>query len=332
MITVDRYVKLTLNLLSLSLALIGSIIISVGVILHLRYKDDNYLLNYLIKAFSISYYLFGSFAILFSLFGFIGVFKKNFILLTFFLIYLSVLSIGMLTSGMFIFIVKSNRNFLYKISINIKEDISLYNEAKANNYDTYFNYDGNDDDSKKNQLDAHTLNINQLQLNYKCCGNDSYHDWNVSTSLNDLKPYFVQSFLLKAKQIPFNVPDTCCINSTQPNCGKDFVMGDLINKEGCFYKLRTELSFLANYLFSFSVIIFFSCIFSIAFIIFIASYIENEYSFKEMFKLEDKIESEKTDEDRSESLDSLMGSQPDSSYYDSSEFGSRLTSESASLS
>jgi hypothetical protein len=139
-------------------------------------------------------------------------------------------------------------------------------------------------------LDPRIEHINHLQTNYKCCGLHSYLDWKSNLNLNDLKPYFVQDFLLSPNQIPFNVPDSCCVEPNVTNCGKDFALNSSIHPIGCFYRLKSELNLLGNALFVMSNILTSIMVLSIAIMITTAACIKSEYSFKEIFRLMDENE------------------------------------------
>jgi hypothetical protein len=79
-----------------------------------------------------------------------------------------------------------------------------------------------------------TKQIDWIQLKFRCCGVESFADWQQSKIVNSVaKPALTYSFLLHQRQIPFDVPDTCCITVT-PNCGKNFRSNETINTRGCF--------------------------------------------------------------------------------------------------
>jgi hypothetical protein len=311
MIDKDKFIKLTLCLINLVITLIGFCLISISLILRIYYKNDYYLTSYLIQPFSLIFIILGALAVLFGIFGFIGILRKNFIFITLFILYSIILITILFTSALCLFLIKSNDGFISKISNNIKRDIYSFKESQNSITPIISNENNYDDQS--------SFHINQLHLNYKCCGLYSYRDWNSSINLNDFKPYFVQDFFIKPNQIPFNVPDTCCTNSKILNCGKSFVIKDTIYKTGCYFKLKSEISDIGNFIFAIANVITSIIILSIAFIIFTAGCIENEYSFKEIFDKEflKDIQEDNTTTYGSESLISLTSN---TSNYDSSQF------------
>ena len=321
MIDKDKFIKLTLCLINIIFIIIGLILISLSLILRIYYKNDFYLMANLIQPLSFIYIIIGVLAVLFSLFGFIGILKKNFIFITVFLLYLIILLFMLFISGLRFFIIKSDDNFMSKISNDIKRDISSFKENQNNILNNEKILDNNIFIEQYLIKDHSSYNINRLHVNYKCCGLYSYRDWNSSINLNNFKPYFAQEFFLNPRQIPFNVPDSCCINNTFINCGKSFVIKDTIYKTGCYFKLKSELSYVANFVFAITNVISSIIILSIVFIIFTAGCIENEYSFKEIFDKEflKDFQEDNTTTNGSESLVSLT------SNYDSSQFSDQLS-------
>lgn len=76
-----------------------------------------------------------------------------------------------------------------------------------------------------------TIEINLLQSKFKCCGLESYKDWQ-NTDEESLLAISKYEQLISPEQIPFDLPDTCCKNISE-GCGKNFRFKSTIHGHGC---------------------------------------------------------------------------------------------------
>ena len=86
-----------------------------------------------------------------------------------------------------------------------------------------------------------TKEFDLLQSRFKCCGINSYMDWKKMTDPELKAAISKHELLISKKQIPFDLPDTCCIKIGK-NCGKNYRFLSEINLDGCTLPFKNYLN------------------------------------------------------------------------------------------
>jgi hypothetical protein len=225
----SEYIRWTLYFTNMILNIGGQILISVGCIFLLIYQHDYFFVPGLLNAVSLLFIMIGIIMFCLSIVGLVWVYKKNFILEGSYIVSLVAIAGSLLVIGIVVLALSLNGKISNKLYQELDESLELFDEFNPNS--------------------PHTVKINTIQANFKCCGLDSYRDWEPSRFLNkhvERDQYLNNDFLLKKNQITFNVPDTCCKRQKQ-NCGKDFSTNSTLYTQGCFSILK---QFVVNFSFT----------------------------------------------------------------------------------
>jgi hypothetical protein len=214
------YLRWTLYFANMLLNVSGQILISVGCIFLLVYQRDYFFVPTLLTSVSLFFILIGITIFCLSIVGLVWVYKKNFILEGSYIVSLVAIAGALLILGIVVLTLSLNGKIPNKLYDELAESVALFDEFSPES--------------------PHTIKMNSIQSNFKCCGLDSYNDWEDSKNLNKQivrDQYLNNEFLLNKNQIWFNVPDTCCKRQKQ-NCGKDFSTNSTLYTQGCFGILK----------------------------------------------------------------------------------------------
>ena len=126
--------------------------------------------------------------------------------------------------------------------------------------------------------DPLTQRVDEMQSRFKCCGRDSFLDWQSSPSVNPSKKflYLNNKFLLHKEQLSFNVPDSCCAR-VYDSCGKDMPMLDSIFIRGCLPPLKKFLDNLLFYVYASYLATFCVITSSIVYFLYVSLAVNSEY-------------------------------------------------------
>ena len=177
--------------------------------------------GYLINWFTIVVLFIGCFLVIFSLLGLTALIGNNVLAIAVFTVGLILCAIMLLSVGIWSTIVNNSRDFVDKMQTEIITSMSLFNETDDKSLDT----------QKINLLQKKfkvcmkfiliSINFKKYFLNkFKCCGLFSYLEWKSNMVLNKNAVLRKKHFLLNPDQIPFDLPDSCCIESTVQHCGE----------------------------------------------------------------------------------------------------------------
>lgn len=231
---------------------------TIWVNVRLNLYERLFFIQKLINYTSYFYFAIGLLLIILAFIGTISIIRKNLLLegvLVTILIFISVILIGV---ALFLSVINLNGSLSKTIKNEIEKSFESFDETNT-------------------EL-IHTKLIDQIQLKYKCCGKESYRDWEklLQKNLNDKKSNYNNKFLLYKNQLSFDLPDSCCIKY-ELNCGKDFPLNNTINNEGCLNSL-VKFSIKLCYQ-NFAICIFASSIiiFCIIYILFVSFGLKNDY-------------------------------------------------------
>ena len=130
--------------------------------------------------------------------------------------------------------------------------------------------------------------IDDIQSRFKCCGRDSYHDWQESASVNPSKKFLFlnNEFLLQRGQIGFNLPDSCCV-LVRDSCGKEMPLESEIATRGCLEPLHRFLKLLLAYVYGSYLATFLVILLSIFYFLFVTLAVKSDYNLVEAEKKPD---------------------------------------------
>ena len=214
------FIQWSLYLANMLLNVSGQVLIAIGCIFLVIYKSDYFFAEHLLNTTSVIFILIGGLLLALSVIGLFWVYKKNFVLEGSYIMCLTVIAIVLLLQATITFSFSLNGFFAGRIFTELRKSVDLFDEF--------------------NPSLSHTISLNRIQFNFKCCGLNSFQDWNSSQTLNGQlyrENFLNNEFLLTKDQIWFNVPDSCCANY-QPNCGKDFSFYHTLHTSGCFEVLK----------------------------------------------------------------------------------------------
>jgi hypothetical protein len=224
----------------------GQLLISIGCIFLLVYQNDYFFVPTLLTTVSLLFIFIGVIIFGLSIVGLVWVYKKNFILEGSYIVSLVAIAGALLVIGSVVLALSLNGTLVDKLYTELDESLEKFDEFTP--------------------VSPHTVKINAIQLNYKCCGLEGHADWESSPLNKALErdQYLNNEFLLDKSQLWFNVPDTCCKEPRQ-NCGKDFASNGTIYTKGCF-------SILKHFMVNFSLTTFSVCMGVILIILFCIVY------------------------------------------------------------
>lgn len=208
----EKFIEITLhifNLLSLcvgiSLSLFGFIFITV-------LKYENSFSSFLIHFFTITILIIGVVIVGLFILGLVVLITENSLGVAIFTVGLIFCSILLLSLGIWSHTVSTNEKFITRIYNEINQSMILFNETDLKS--------------------LNTQRVNLLQSKFKCCGLNNYMEWKTNQKLNK-NSILKKDFLLNKDQVPFDLPDSCCIES-EINCGKGYVSNRTVFTNGCF--------------------------------------------------------------------------------------------------
>ncbi len=278
--TKAKFIKWSLNLFNLLIFLTGAALVSVGVLLQTTFKYEHAIFSSHLNIFSISLLTAGIMLVGLAIVGCVSLLPScvNSLMVAFFIIGLMIVSIGLASLGGYFYANFNDENFANDIKTEMNTTFNFYKE-------------------KYTHLEE-TIEMDLLQTKFKCCGLNSYKDWQPKYQKNSLA-FNKNEMLLYAEQIPFDLPDSCCINYTI-NCGKDFRFLDTINKSGCFEPFFKHISNYILFMCSIANGLAIINILTISFLIFVCLTLKGDYSLINSYD-----NSEIINEKEQESIDQL---------------------------
>jgi tetraspanin-33 len=216
-----KLLKWSLHLFNFVVLLTGVALITIGALFLSLFKHDINFAMFSVQNTAGAFLIIGGLLVLMAFFGFIAMRTTNSKLYIIHVTGLVLLFIALALVGISGLVITFNGYLLTTTRQEIKETIANYNESNSDS------------------LDAKA--INWLQQKFKCCGLDSYKDWESKHMKLQAISERVEKNLRIRNQTTFDVPDTCCVNIAE-GCGKQFPELDTLNRAGCFEPFYNFLS------------------------------------------------------------------------------------------
>lgn len=217
--TIKTYIKITLHLFNALSLLVGIFLTLIGLFFASLVKYENNYVGFYLRFFPASILLIG--VILMGLFilGLVVLFRENNLGVAIFTVGLMFISLLLLALGIWSFQISKSEKFAAKMYNEVNISMSHYDESNSE-----MNY---------------TVQVDLLQTKFKCCGLNSYKEWKSNLALNK-NSVLKNEYLLNPDQIPFDLPDSCCVKPTI-KCGKGYVSIKTVNRDGCYFIFRDYL-------------------------------------------------------------------------------------------
>jgi hypothetical protein len=290
----DVFVKVTLNIVNLLVGLNGLVLIALSFVIIFFYIKDVYFTLAFLYAVTYGFLFLGIVLFALSLIGFMSILIKNYIMEGCYMFSLILVLIVLLTGAIATLVIDHNNLLEDNLYSNLNKTMSLFNESSLLLPDGASKTDDNLKESdehnerlllvitqtpKSTLTRDTTLKAIQIHRRFECCGVRSYLDWKNSTSLNPSRKFeFLNNdFLLRKGEIPFNLPDSCCVEF-EVNCGKDFRSSASMFKRGCLAPLNVSLRRFMTFIYVTYGITFAIILFALFYFLFVSLAVKSEYN------------------------------------------------------